>query len=156
MYVLRIAVSMLVATVMVFLVTALILDFFDQPNTDPVLEVVHGVQVIHLAEHPEIESLMRQQAARNVPEPPPVPPTFEREVSGFVQLEFTVNPDGSVSNVDVVGAVPAGVYEDQAKQIIAARRYTPEFTAETATARRETEVIQFSVPTDTAPSDKSD
>lgn len=142
---LRYAAALAAATLLVLLTTALILDFFDNPNTDPVLEVVHGVDVLHLAEHPEIEAQMRQQVVRNVPEPPP-PPDFEREVSGFVQLEFTVNPDGSVSNVDVVGAVPAGVYEEQAKQIIEARRYTPEFTADTATARRETEVIQFSVP----------
>lgn len=143
------------ATLLVLLTTALILDFFDKPNTDPVLEVVQGVQVLKLAEHPEIESQMRQQAARDVPEPPPASPVFEREVSGFVQLEYTVNPDGSVSNVEVVGAVPAGVYEEQAKQIVAARRYTPEVVEEGATARRETEVIQFSVPADTAsPPDK--
>jgi|SRR5690606_7948952 len=153
---LRYVAALAAATLLVLLTTAVILDFFDKPNTDPMLEVVHGVDVLKLAEHPEIEAQMRQQVARNVPEPPPAAPVFERDVSGFVQLEFTVNPDGSVSDVDVVGAVPAGIYEDQAKQIIAARRYTPEFTGDAATARRETEVIQFSVPADTVPPGKSD
>lgn len=70
----------------------------------------------------------------------PLPP---REISGFVQLEVTVAPDGTVDNVDVLGAVPAGIYEEQAQEIVSERRYPPTIGGAPGT---HTEIIEFTVP----------
>ena len=48
-----------------------------------------------------------------------------REVSGFVQIEVEVDPDGRVQRAEVVNALPAGVYEEQALRQVRQRRYPP-------------------------------
>jgi len=73
----------------------------------------------------------------------PLPPARQREISGFVQLEVTVAPDGSVEEVEVTGAAPAGIYEHQARQLVLGRRYPP---AAGDAARTHTEVVDFTVP----------
>ena len=49
----------------------------------------------------------------------------KRDVSGFVQLEVTVAPDGTVTDATVIGAAPSGYYEEDALQDVLQRRYTP-------------------------------
>lgn len=87
-----------------------------------------------------------KERARREPPPPPTPIVPERTVSGFVQVEFTVAPDGSVRDVRVVGAVPKGYYEEQAKAEIASKRFMPEFEGDQAVASERTEIVDFTVP----------
>lgn len=75
----------------------------------------------------------------------PAVPLPRREISGFVQLEVTVAPDGTVEEVDVLGAVPAGLYEEQARQIVRDRQYPPTAGGVPGT---HTEIIDFTVPED--------
>jgi TonB family protein len=71
----------------------------------------------------------------------PRPPAPQRE--GFVQLEVTVAADGSVEHVEVTGAAPAGIYEDEARRLVLGRRYPP---AAGDAARTHTEIVDFTVP----------
>ena len=49
----------------------------------------------------------------------------ERGISGWVDLEFTVMPDGSVADVTIVSAEPVGVFEQAAIQAVSRWRYRP-------------------------------
>jgi TonB family protein len=70
-----------------------------------------------------------------------------REVSGFVQLSFTVQPDGTATDIRVFGAAPSGYYEEQAVERIRQRRWQPDFDADgRPVAREANEVIEFTVP----------
>ncbi|MGH8210814.1 MAG: TonB family protein [Steroidobacteraceae bacterium] len=59
-----------------------------------------------------------------------VPPEFpaaarDRAMSGWVDVQFMVLTDGSVSDIAVVAAQPAGVFEQQATQAVRQWRYRP-------------------------------
>jgi TonB family protein len=59
-----------------------------------------------------------------------VPPEFpqaarERALSGWVDVQFIVNTDGSVSDLAVVGAEPAGLFEQTATEAVRKWRYRP-------------------------------
>lgn len=59
-----------------------------------------------------------------------VPPEFplqarERALSGWVDVQFIVNMDGSVSDTTVVGAEPAGMFEQPATEAVRKWRYRP-------------------------------
>ena len=71
----------------------------------------------------------------------PRSPPLQRQ--GFVQLEVTVAADGSVEDVEVTGAAPAGIYEDEARRLVLGRRYPP---AAGDAARTRTEIVDFTVP----------
>ncbi len=49
----------------------------------------------------------------------------EQDLSGFVDLEFTVNPDGSVADVTVLKSQPAGVFDKSAVSAVGQWRYRP-------------------------------
>ncbi|MGH8495742.1 MAG: TonB family protein [Gammaproteobacteria bacterium] len=67
----------------------------------------------------------------------------QRQVSGFVQLEVKLAPDGTVERVDVLGAAPAGVYEEEARAIVRQRRYAAPREGAPST---HIEVVDFTVP----------
>jgi TonB family protein len=59
-----------------------------------------------------------------------VPPTFpvtarERGVSGWVDVQFVVKPDGLVSDVIIMGAEPVGIFEQAAVDAVKKWRYRP-------------------------------
>ncbi len=49
----------------------------------------------------------------------------ERALSGWVDVQFIVNTDGSVADITVVGAEPAGLFEQPATQAVRKWRYRP-------------------------------
>jgi TonB family protein len=49
----------------------------------------------------------------------------ENDLAGYVDLEFTVHPDGSVTDVTVLKARPAGVFEKSAVAAVGQWRYQP-------------------------------
>lgn len=147
----RFLASLAVATVVVVTVVALGVRYYhsdddDQTETMPDL---NEVRVISLKDNPELARMIREardqpaDPLREMPEPVELP---EREIQGFVQLEYTVNPDGSVSNVRVVGAAPAGVFEERALERVRNSMHAPAYEDGEPVARRTTEVIEFSVP----------
>jgi protein TonB len=59
-----------------------------------------------------------------------VPPNFpatalQRRVSGWVDVQFVVKPDGLVSDVIITGAEPVGIFEQAAVDAVRKWRYRP-------------------------------
>ena len=59
-----------------------------------------------------------------------VPPVFpvaarQRGLSGWVDVQLVVKPDGSVSDVIIMGAEPVGVFEQAAVDAVRKWRYKP-------------------------------
>ncbi|HEX7029021.1 MAG TPA: energy transducer TonB [Gammaproteobacteria bacterium] len=139
-----------VASVTVVTVVGLGIRYFDKPEEDPLPAEFEFVEIVNLAENPALaEAIRKEREKQGVQEdklpPPPVLP--ERMVSGFVHLEYTINPDGTVSDVRVVGAAPSGVYEERAIAEASRSMHAPAFNdAGEAVARRVTEIVEFSVP----------
>lgn len=67
-------------------------------------------------------------------------------VEGEVELEFTVLPDGSVTDVAVVRAEPRGVFEQQARQAIHRWQFIPRHENGVAVPARARQVIEFRLP----------
>lgn len=119
-----------------------------QPAGEMVVNVVKG---IHMISMDEADSLIGKKSPteirkpKKLPLPPPVMPT--REVSGIVQIAFTVNTDGSASNVHVIGAAPRGYYEEQAKAIVESGYYKPTLGDDGQLhPRAGSTIIHFTVP----------
>lgn len=115
------------AVVLALLVSALwAFGVFDREE-----EVIyaHPVEVLSQSDRVDVAELVgapqRKMPARPVERPvePLVVP--RREVSGFVQIEVEVDEDGRVQRAEVVNALPAGVYEEQALRQVRQRRYPP-------------------------------
>lgn len=136
------------------------LSFFDDPPNKASLR--KGVEVAPLPAHHtvDIADWVREtrgdlpepvdgEPVARLPAPPPV--VFQRaDIEGFVQVRFTVLPDGSASDVRVFGAVPAGYYERQAVEQVLARRWEPGVDDDGNRVRRDaTEVVRFTLPADT-------
>lgn len=59
-----------------------------------------------------------------------VPPSYPdealtRNISGWVDLEFTVTPDGKVTDIAVLAAEPSGMFDRAARTALARNRYRP-------------------------------
>jgi hypothetical protein len=132
------------------------LQFFDGRVGKSTLR--QGIEVTPLpAQHRLDVAEWMREARPDLPDPGaepmlrlPPPEPFElapREVSGFVQLTFTVQPDGRATDVRIFGAAPAGHYEEQAIESVLARRWDPDLDASgRPVARRATEIVEFTVP----------
>ncbi len=141
---LRLFVAMLFATVLVVTGMSLAVSWFydAEDEGDSTYEFMNRVGLTTLEEYPELQEEAEE------PELPEFEPTErpEREVQGFVQLEFTVLPDGSVEDVEVIGAQPSGVYEERARQQIRARNFAHQADPEATDGVRRTEIVDFTVP----------
>ena len=60
----------------------------------------------------------------------------KRGIEGWVDLQFLVNPDGSVGDVTVVGAQPVGVFEQSAIDAVRRWRFQPVMRAGKAASQR--------------------
>jgi hypothetical protein len=150
----RLLLSMMIATVLVLTGAAIGVRWFYDPEKqgESTAAFIERINLSSTSEIPGAEERRREKEREFVREgpsereAPPAPAVPEREVSGFVQLEFVVFPDGSVENVEVVGAQPSGVYEERARQQIEARDYSGEVSPAETEGEHRTEVIEFSVP----------
>lgn len=149
----RFLISAVVASVAIIALVGTAVNYFQPPEDDPLLNTLKEVRVINLAENPQLAEAVRKERERTgmvkpEREPPPPPPTIaERQVTGFVHVEYTINPDGSVGDVKVIGAAPKGVYEERARAQVARRMHAPTYNdAGEPVARRTTEIVEFSVP----------
>jgi protein TonB len=64
---------------------------------------------------------------------------------GWVELEFTVTPNGSVRDIDVVAAEPRGVFDAAATEAVAAWRFRPRYVNGKPVAQRSTITMRFDV-----------
>lgn len=78
--------------------------------------------------------------------PPRYPTRAVRlQIEGFVTLEFTINPDGSVSDPEVVEASPAKIFDKAALQAIAQWKFKPREENGRAVASRALQRIEFTL-----------
>jgi protein TonB len=74
--------------------------------------------------------------------PPRYPlPALRRKVEGQAEVAFTIQPDGSVRNVQLVSSTPAGMFDDSA--VAVASRWRFEATGQTHVSRR---TVLFRLP----------
>ena len=73
------------------------------------------------------------------------PLDLNRDARGIVQLEVLVDSTGAVTDVRVIDASPAGVYEEQAIAEIETRLYEPEYIDGRAMPTRRLELVDFTV-----------
>lgn len=71
----------------------------------------------------------------------------ENRSSGFVELQFTVQPDGSTANIAVVRSEPPGVFEVSAITALSQWRYEPVVRNGKPVAQRAVVRIKFDLGT---------
>lgn len=137
------------ATVVVLVLMVAVLWGFgllDQPEDE--LEA-HPVELLSQTDRVDLGALLSpERPDATPPPPPPVEPLVipERQVSGFVQVEVETDAEGRVVSTEVVNALPAGVYEEQAVRQLQQRRYPPR-----EGGGRYVEVVPFRVSPDQVP-----
>ena len=149
-FLVRFGISAAVATVVIVAIVGIGVHFHSpEPEAPESLPDIATVRVISVKDNPELARMIREarnepvDPLRELPEPVEMP---ERNVQGFVQLEYTVNPDGTVSDVKVLGAAPSGVFEQRAVERVRNSMHAPAYENGEAVARRTTEILEFSVP----------
>lgn len=80
-----------------------------------------------------------------------IPPQYPREalmqgISGWVRIEFTINPDGSVSDATVIDAEPRrGIFDREALRAITRWRFRPKVEDGVAVPSRGAYTIDFNM-----------
>jgi protein TonB len=64
---------------------------------------------------------------------------------GWVELEFTVLPNGTVSDIEVVSAEPRGVFDAAASDAVAGWRFRPRVVSGQAVAQRTSVTVRFDI-----------
>lgn len=142
----RFVVSFVLGCTVVFLMllTGLALfGVFEEDDPPPLL--AYPVDPLTTAERRALKEVFGEEI--NQPSRPRPAPNMSRDITGFVQLEVLVADDGTVAGAKVLGATPAGVYEDQALQDILKRRFLPLALESTdGNLRTIVETVEFSIP----------
>lgn len=120
-------------------------SMFDRFGPEEVGMVFHDVELLSEGDRERYADSLGEPAGRqplSLPALDEIPPVeISRTATGFVQLEVITRPDGSVADVKVLGATPAGVYEQQAITSVRTRRYP-----RSADGERHLELVDFKVP----------
>jgi TonB family protein len=140
---LRWASSVVVAAVVVAVLLIVGLWAFGAFDRDEGHHAV-DVHILSSSERLDLAKQLGEGDDRRRPVLPPledIPPLEipKRSESGFVQVEVVVDKDGSVIDAEVIRAVPSGVFEDQALEMIRTRGYGP------GDAGTRTEIVDFTV-----------
>lgn len=78
--------------------------------------------------------------------PPQYPLKARRDgVQGFVTMEFTIRPDGSVTNIEVVDSHPKGVFEHAATRALSRWKFEPREEGGQKVSRRARQTIRFTL-----------
>jgi len=137
-----------VCIVLAMLWFALEMSGFNERQQRRTLET-HQVGVLTAAERRDFRELLGEGRVGPSPMLAPLaeiePLELGRDVRGIVQLEVLVDAAGGVTNVRVIDASPAGVYEEQAIAEVGTRRYEPEYVDGRAVATRRLEIVDFRV-----------
>lgn len=134
----RIGISLCVAVILVGSLAMFgVKRYFEKPP-------INNVEAfrVEAATVEEIEAALgRAPVAPAPPEPPPY--ERDRERDGFVQVQFTVTPGGRADEATVVGAMPAGYFEEQALAQIRRKRFVPDRVNGEAVPSVRTEIVEF-------------
>jgi protein TonB len=66
-------------------------------------------------------------------------------IEGWVNISFTIETDGSVSNIQVLSAEPEGIFERSTLKTVAQWKYKPQLLAGKPSARRVVQTINFTL-----------
>ena len=116
-----------------------------QPQSDrPKGHHAVDVRLLTLGERLDLAEALGEPAANERPSLPPleeIPPLEipRRREPGFVQVEFSVDARGRVTDAEVVRSMPEGLFDQQALEIIRSRQYPA------GDSGRRTEVVDFTV-----------
>lgn len=141
--ILRFGVAIVLAATLVLGVTSYIVVKTQKPARGVMMRVVKGINQISME---EVKALTKDHSPQAIkkPEKPPVPP---RQVSGIVQVAYTVQPDGSATNVRIIGAAPQGYFEDKAKSLIKNSYHQPAMSDDGhLRAKNESKIFHFTEP----------
>lgn len=152
---LRFLFSAMLATVVVAVLLVSVLWAFGllEPQEDTF--DAHPVELLSTSDRVDVAELLGG-GQRRLPEKPPareIQPLVvpEREISGFVQIEVAADAQGRVQSAEVVNALPAGIYEEQALRQVRQRRYPPR-----EGGGRYVEVVPFRVSADALEDESAD
>jgi periplasmic protein TonB len=71
-----------------------------------------------------------------------------RNIEGWVQLRFTINPDGSVANPSVIAAEPPRIFNREAIRAILRWKFRPRIVDGQPVARQAEQIIEFKITAD--------
>ena len=136
----RIVLSLCVAVVLVGAIALMgINTYFEKP---PINQV--AAFRVEPATQAELELIRRiEEPPAQEQKPEPELPQFDRERDGFVQVEFEVTAEGRARDVRVVGAMPAGYFEEQAVAKIERLRFVPDRVDGEAVSSVRTQIVEF-------------
>jgi TonB family protein len=111
-------------------------------------EEAHTATSVEMLSRIDLAELLGEETTRKRPQLPAMedikPLVIPRRTqSGFVQVEYVVDANGRVTEAQVVGAAPVGIYEDEALEIVRSRRYQP--NPDGRETDRRTEMVDFTV-----------
>jgi periplasmic protein TonB len=82
-----------------------------------------------------------------------IEPQYPREalmrgIEGWVQLRFTINPDGSVADPEVIAAEPPRLFNREAVRAILRWKFRPRIVDGQAVSRQAEQIIEFKIHPD--------
>ncbi|MET0065161.1 MAG: energy transducer TonB [Candidatus Thiodiazotropha sp.] len=116
---------------------------WSMPDLDLPLKLSGGP---FLGSRPEIPATLAAEPVPRMRFPPRYPQrALMRRLEGKVILEFTINPDGSVSDARVVEAHPPGYFEQSALRAIARWQFHPRIVAGNPVSRTARQTISYTL-----------
>jgi protein TonB len=116
---------------------------WSMPEIDMPLNLSGGP---YLGTRPEIPTTLAAEPVPRMRFPPRYPQrALVRRVEGKVVLEFTINPDGSVSDARVVEADPPGYFEQSALRAITRWEFHPKVVAGRPVSRTARQTITYTL-----------
>ena len=79
--------------------------------------------------------------------PQPIYPRRARSrgIEGTVKVGFTIEPNGKVSNIDILNATPSGVFDNATRRSVAQWKFKPQLLEGKPTRRRVEQTIRFTL-----------
>jgi protein TonB len=98
----------------------------------------------YIGSRPELPTILVAEPVPRMRFPPRYPQrALMRHVEGKVVLRFTINPDGSVSDAEVIEADPPGYFEQSALRAISRWQFHPKVVDGNAVSRTATQTISY-------------
>ncbi|MES9939651.1 MAG: energy transducer TonB [Candidatus Thiodiazotropha sp. 6PLUC2] len=98
----------------------------------------------YIGTRPELPTTLAAEPVPRMRFPPRYPQrALMRRIEGKVVLRFTINPDGSVSDAEVVESDPPGYFEQSALRAISRWQFHPKVVDGEAVSRAATQTISY-------------
>lgn len=111
------------------------------PDLDIPLNIGAGP---YIGSRPQLPTTLAAEPVPRMRFPPRYPQrALMRHIEGKVVLRFTINPDGSVSDAEIVEADPPGYFEQSALRAISRWQFHPKVVDGKAVSRTATQTISF-------------